>query len=154
MTTLLIIILIMLTALPVQDQFAGGSGTEEDPYQVETLGQLQAIADTSYLDKHFIQIADIDASETVEWSDSLVFEPIGWWQDFENNSPFTGSYDGSGFAITDLHIDQPNGYNVGLFGYIDGAVIKNVALKNGNVSGNTRVGGTCRCQQGRGFQLV
>lgn len=43
-------------------QFEGGSGTEDDPYQIETVEQLQDIR--NHTDKHFIQIADIDANET------------------------------------------------------------------------------------------
>lgn len=99
MTTLLIIILIMLTAFPVQAQFAGGSGTVEDPYQVETLEHLQEIADTIYLYKHFIQVADIDASDTEAWNEGRGFEPIG-----STSHPFTGTYDGKGHTITSLTI--------------------------------------------------
>ncbi|MBP3193892.1 hypothetical protein [Natronogracilivirga saccharolytica] len=52
----------VFSATTATAQFAGGSGTEDDPYQIETVEQLQDIR--NHTDKHFIQIADIDANET------------------------------------------------------------------------------------------
>ncbi len=65
----LIILLSMLMMLPLAAQlhgFAGGSGTAEDPYQVETAAQLDQVR--NYLgeqnaDKHFLLVADIDLYE-------------------------------------------------------------------------------------------
>ncbi len=68
-----------------ETQFAGGSGTGEDPYQIETVEQLQAIADMVNLDKHFILIADIDASETENWDNGKGFNPIGSWSSDPDN---------------------------------------------------------------------
>lgn len=45
-----------------QAQFAGGSDTEVDPYQISKVTQLQEYR--HHLDKHFFQTTDIDASET------------------------------------------------------------------------------------------
>lgn len=39
-------------------QFAGGSGTAEDPYLVATADHLNNVRD--HLNKHFLQTADID----------------------------------------------------------------------------------------------
>ncbi len=114
-------------------QFAEGSGTEEDPYQVETLEHLQLIADSLYLDKHFIQIADIDAGEA---ENGIHFNPIG-----ELETPFTGTYDGAGFTISGLTISLDGGIGAGLFGYAENARIKNTGLGNTTVSGNIYVGG-------------
>jgi hypothetical protein len=52
------------------DLFADGSGTELDPYQIETCEQLQAIGGYGgrFLADHFILIADIDCSATEEWN--------------------------------------------------------------------------------------
>src|SRR6056297_1049399 len=90
-------------------QFAGGSGTEEDPYQISTVEELQEIKD--YTDKHFIQINDIDASETETWNDGKGFVPIG-----DDVVHFTGSYNGSDYIIDGLFINTTISY-VGLFGY-------------------------------------
>ncbi len=50
---------------------------------------------------HFIQIADIDASDTQNWGGGNGFSPIG---NIDNN--FTGTYNGQSFSITGLHIDR------------------------------------------------
>ena len=102
-------------------QFAGGSGTIEDPYQIETVEQLQEIR--NHLDRHFIQIADIDASETQQWLDGTGFLSLGTTED-----PFTGTYDGGGFSITNLSINRLGMSDAGLFG-----VIQHVKLQNINV---------------------
>ncbi len=116
-----------------QAQFAGGSGTEEDPYQIETVDQLQEIR--NHTDKHFIQIADIDASETVAWNDSLGFEPIG-----DSEVKFTGSYNGDGYEIVGLYIDRSRELYIGLFGHIGEAEIKKVGLINSYLRGRRNVG--------------
>ena len=48
--------------------FAGGSGTEDDPYQIATADQLNNVR--NHLDKHFILTANIDLLGT-NW------DPIG-----------------------------------------------------------------------------
>ena len=54
-----IITLICSTSLAVE--FAGGSGTANDPYQIATAEQLNAIgAEPNHWDKHFKLMADLD----------------------------------------------------------------------------------------------
>jgi hypothetical protein len=44
-------------------QYAGGSGSKEDPYRIETAEQMNSIGrNREHWDKHFIQTADIDLS--------------------------------------------------------------------------------------------
>ena len=54
------------------------------------------------------------------------FSPIGG-----RDAPFTGTYDGAGFSIKGIRVaDYRNGDAVsGLFGYADGAVIRNITLE-------------------------
>jgi len=80
--------------------FNDGNGTAENPYQITTLEQLQRIADVENLDKHFIQVADIDASASTELQNGSGFKFIG-----DADQPFTGSYDGNGYSITNLKIN-------------------------------------------------
>ena len=61
-------------------------------------------------------------------------EPIG------GSTPFTGTYDGSSFAITNLRIKAPNKRSVGLFGSVRDGVIKNVNIYRAEVEGNRTVG--------------
>ncbi|WP_158607304.1 T9SS type A sorting domain-containing protein [Rhodohalobacter sp. SW132] len=130
---LLFLTLSFFTFSTALSQFAGGSGTEVDPYQIETVEQLQEIK--NHLNSHFIQIADINASKTVAWNDSTGFEPIG--DVFEQ---FTGSYYGNGYVIDSLFINRTESVYVGLLGYIKNAHLKNISVTNASVSGDKRTG--------------
>ncbi|MBP3193387.1 hypothetical protein [Natronogracilivirga saccharolytica] len=89
--------MVLLPAISIA-RFAGGSGTEQDPYQIETRDQLQAMADSANLDRHFIHIADIDASDTGNWNESKGFEPIGTYGENFCSTCFGGSFDASGLS--------------------------------------------------------
>jgi len=78
---------------------------------------------------------NIDASETASWNAGAGFDPIG-----DNVTPFTGTFDGQNHTITGLTIDRPLENYVGLFGYTNGAVISNVGLVGGSVTGAGFVG--------------
>ncbi len=121
----------ILFTVNVYGQFAGGSGTADDPYLVETVGHLDSIRD--YQNNHFRQIADIDLNES-QYDDSGNWEPI---------PSFDGVYDGFGYEIANLHIDRPEGVSLGLIGYssFDGAIIRNVNLIGVNITGLTNAGG-------------
>ncbi|MBU1233691.1 MAG: hypothetical protein KKD01_19210 [Proteobacteria bacterium] len=56
------------------------------------------------------------------------------------NTPFTGTFDGQRHKISKLRIDRTDN-NVGLFGYIKDAEIKNVGLSQVQVGGANSVGG-------------
>jgi len=58
---IILLLFIVLSAIPVYAQFAGGSGTESDPWQVATAEQLNNVR--NYSSQHFIQTADI----ILEW---------------------------------------------------------------------------------------
>lgn len=133
--------MILLASSLATAQFAGGSGTEEDPYQIETIEQLQAINDSLYLDKHFIQISDVDASVTEGWNDGKGFEPIGWNEDIDSQTGFSGIYNGQNYRIHDLYINNPDSIMVGLFGFISSAVLKNIYLEDVTIIGYNTVGG-------------
>lgn len=101
-----------------------GSGTEDDPYQVSTPEQLNAVRD--YPDACFIMMNDIDMTEAtseggVYWNDGEGWEPIG-----DYTTPFTGVFDGCGYKIINLYINNPSSSYIGLFG--------------GNVGSITRLG--------------
>lgn len=115
-----------------------GSGTATDPFQITNCSELQAI--NNNLASHYILVNDIDCSDTVNWNNGAGFNPIGdlYWYHF----PFTSSFDGQNYKITNLYINRPSRYRVGLFGYISSAAqIKNVSLINVNISGMSSVGG-------------
>lgn len=76
---------------PENPGFAGGDGTIENPYQVSTPEQLNAVRND--LDAHYIQINDIDMSAWGNW------EPIG-----SDTNYFTGSYNGNHMSITNFYM--------------------------------------------------
>jgi len=109
-------------------------GTEERPYMIEDVHDLQDMNED--LDAHYALANDIDASETEEWKDGEGFEPIG--PDGYDN-PFTGSLDGRGNKITGLYINRTEGYG-GLFGYVRGEM-RNLVLEDVYINGESSVGG-------------
>ena len=111
--------------------FSGGSGTETDPYLVETADHMDHIR--GYLKKHFKLIANIDLSD---YNTRARWYPIG-----NGITKFTGTFDGNGYKIANLTINLPDFDYVGLFGLCDSSVIKNVALEKITIVGNNRTGG-------------
>ncbi len=121
----------------IAESFAGGTGTEADPYQISNAKELALIAKnvnektTDYLDVYFKQTADINL-EGAAW------EAIGNGKDALS---FKGNFDGGNFTIYNIlntPIDPTDAttliYN-GLFGWIaDPAVIQNVKMVGGSVT--------------------
>ncbi len=103
--------------LPVQAQFGGGSGTQMDPYLITKAAQLDSIR--YFLSAHFTQTADIDLGGSDSGGD-FYNGGFGWTPIGSKASPFTGSFDGGGFTISNLYINRLGPYDhYGLFGYVD-----------------------------------
>ena len=122
-----------------------GSGTESDPFQIESFANLQYLSQTPAIwGKCFIQTADIDAGETKNLR--YGFSAIGAITTKENpNPPFSGSYNGQGYVISNLTIKYVpyTGYlhPAGFFGSTSvSARIENVFLENISVQGEDEVG--------------
>lgn len=91
------------------------------------------------LDKHYVQVADIDLSE---YSDSEEgWNPIGVYVNYANIPSFKGTYDGGNHVITGLEVKGEGKAYQGLFGYAQGATIRNVGLVGNEVTGAQYVGG-------------
>ncbi len=58
------------------------------------------------------------------------FNPIG-----NLSNKFNGTFDGLGFTISNLYINRPSQDYIGLFGYTNNATIKNIGLKDVNITG-------------------
>ena len=136
--TLVLVLLIgtcLMAQTPVQPS---GSGTEVNPYLVETLSHLLWVSSWG---GYAIQQNDIDASETSTWYPDGEGGYYGW-----PLVTYSGSYYGQGFEISGLYINRESSDNVGLFGSatapgISTAVISGVRLTNANISGSEDVGG-------------
>lgn len=116
--------------------FAGGSGTTEDPYLVETVEQLNAVRD--HKNKCFKLIADIDMSDLFHSSAS--WSAIGEWGEGDGSLlRFSGVFDGNGHTISNLR-SYKQAHDLSLFGVIDGATIKNLIIENFEITGEGRLG--------------
>ena len=87
-------------------QFAGGSGTFEDPYLIETAEQLNAVRKGP--SNHYKLIADIDLSDWGNWvpiggTASYGFLP-GWDKADKGAHTFNGSFDGNGHVVSGMQI--------------------------------------------------
>ena len=133
-----LLFLVLITHVAVLAQFAGGSGTEEDPWLIRTAENLDSIryfcGEYVSGDNYFKQIADINLGIS-PWSDGEGWEPIG--NDFVI---WDRSYDGNGYIIRNLFINKPTSDLIGLFGRTNGIELKNINISNANVTGYRYVG--------------
>lgn len=117
------------------NSFAGGDGTEADPWQVSTAEHLYLVRQylgSAHANKHFIQTAPIELGQ-VPWNYGKGWSPIGVY-----NIPFHGTYNGNGNTINGLTISSGPSHS-GLFGYMNGRV-KNLALTNASVQAGNETG--------------
>ncbi len=112
----------------VTDAFGGGEGTGEEPYLICNKEQLNLIgADVASLSLHFRVSQPIDL-------EGEPFTVIG-----TSDDPFTGEFDGGGNEIDNLVISSTDN-DIGMFGWVDGGLIRNTHLVNVEVSGDEVVG--------------
>lgn len=97
--------------------FAGGSGSEEDPYLISTAQQLDNIRVAP--DAHFKQTVNINLT-------SFLDKNGNGWEPIQN---FSGSYDGNMKEITGMWISLPNTDNVAMFNNCTQASFKRIILK-------------------------
>lgn len=109
-------------------RFAGGAGTEMDPYQIATAAQLDSVR--FFPNANFVQTADIDLGPI----SSTGWIPIGYAQDdtylLGERAPFSGVYDGGGYTIENLNINNRDKI-IGMFYAVTGTV-KNVVIDGAN----------------------
>lgn len=114
-------------------EFAGGTGTKDDPYQIATAEQLAKLSkdvagNNSYAGAYFRLESNIDLSAH-RWI------PIGYYVWYDNgatiNKSFKGFLDGNGKTITGMVVDSSNDkYSAGLFGYIVDSKNDEVGVKD------------------------
>ena len=109
---------------------------------VENLLQLQAME--TKLNGYYALRNSIDANYSADGNyyypvnatdDKKGFASIG-----DSSNKFTGRFDGLGYDIFDLNIKRAGEDYVGLFGYAEGAVIRNFTLNSGSVTGGSNTG--------------
>lgn len=117
--------------------FAGGTGEENDPYQISTAAQLAYLAQKvnageAYRYKYIVLTADIDLANK-EWT------PIGIYR-----NSFQGNFDGRNHTVTGMQISNSSKDYVGLFGECTkhniNSAIKNITVRNSDICGKSHVG--------------
>jgi hypothetical protein len=92
--------------------------SEFEYYLVETEEDLRAIGSEAYsLSDNYMLNKNITLTQ--EW------KAIG-----EDNTPFTGRFEGNGLTISNLTITDKKAKYIGLFGLVEGGTIHNVTLSN------------------------
>lgn len=118
-------------------EFAGGTGEENDPYQISTAAQLAYLAQKvnageAYRYKYIVLTADIDLANK-EWT------PIGIYR-----NSFQGNFDGRNHTVTRMRISNSSMDYGGLFGecrrHNINSAIKNITVKNSDINGKRFVG--------------
>ncbi len=117
------------------EYFAGGTGTAEDPWLIETAEHLNNIRLVlSWESKFYKQVANINLG-VAPWNEGEGWEPI-----VAGNNSFQGIYDGNGFVIDQLTINRPDSDECGLFGYIMDSHLKNIQITNASILSNSKTG--------------
>ena len=105
-------------------QFAGGSGTQANPYKISTAEHLKNIA--LYPGAHFILISDITLPQAEEGRSK--FTPL-----FSDETMFSGSLNGNGHTVYNLTIYNTSTFYTGLFSCIGAEYV--------NLNGTNYIGG-------------
>ncbi|MGM0954254.1 MAG: MBG domain-containing protein, partial [Pseudomonadota bacterium] len=122
------------------------SGADGSAYIITDWNQLQNINQVVGDGYNFVLANSLDRNsagyaEQIFSSEGFANGGGGWEPIGDNNTPFNGEFDGNKNTISGLDIARQDVSYQGLFGYISGAVIRNVGLEGGSVTGSLYVGG-------------
>lgn len=134
----------------IAEEYAGGNGTKEDPYQISTAGQLTLLAEKvnngeKYTDTYFELTNSIDINGQSWW-------PIGGMVSLDQNeitNYFEGNFEGNNNTIKNMDIYITDAAYVGLFGYVKDAHISNLNVESKQTIGSRAVGGICGVMEGK-----
>ena len=142
-TTLLIITSLLTVALSVNTAAAlPGSGTQDDPYRIESLADFDEFAaDPNYWSGFTRLETDVNLAGRT-YTTAVIAPDIDSSTSGFQGTAFTGVFDGNDHKITGLTIDGEgaNDY-LGLFGRIYEGEVRNLGLEGGSVSGDDGVAG-------------
>ena len=126
LTCMLLVLVMMLGAMALAEGDA--------PTEIATAEQLAAI--NGNLSGNYVLTADIDLGGA-EWTPIGAYAPSGESAEEQEipaaETAFTGAFDGQGHTISNLVINQPESWAMGLFGCIANAEVGNFTLENATV---------------------
>ena len=114
--------------------FSGGEGTEDDPYVISCLEDLQELSDSvrgadrdpqAFSGRYFKMSNDIDVQKDTN------FTPIGnqlKGAGLENMLALSGIFDGDGHTVYGVKEYYSSGMSLGLFGIVRDGTIKNLTV--------------------------
>ena len=140
--------------------YMDGLGTAVSPYQISTADQLKLFRDivngtggqTQNRGAWAVLMNDIvlndgtfDANGNYTTTGLIganpeKWTPIGKYTNSRDNAPYTGTFDGQGHSIKGLYVNSASDAYVGLFGFLEGAAVRNLTV-DGYVQGCDVVSG-------------
>ncbi len=124
------------------EQIAEATSPQAEVIEISSAEELAAINQNPA--GHYVLTADIDLAGQ-EWTPIGAYAPSGESEE-EQEIPsadyaFTGTFDGQGHTISNLVINQPEGWALGLFGCLANAEVGNFTLENATVDGSVMAAG-------------
>lgn len=117
-------------------------------YSVSTVEELKELAAKVNAGEDFSNVKVVLASDialnedVVDDEGNLISEDAQAWTPIGTaEHPFTGIFDGKGYTISGLYINNTAASNLGLLGVISEATVYNVFVEDGYLAGKSEVGG-------------
>lgn len=132
----LIVFVMCFLASSAQARLYSGAGTVGDPFIIDTAAKINDIGNNEAdWDKHFKLTKDISLAGYPGTTSNI----IGYFLSLNDYCPFTGVFDGDGHTISNFTYICPDtgAKYIGIFGYVEGATIKNLGLIDPNVDTGT-----------------
>jgi len=131
--------------MSIAEHFAGGDGTEANPYIIKSKKQLEDFSSLvnsgeNFKDKYIrlgdnIPLNDIPYRDSLDWD--MLPSKYEWTAAGTSTKSFQGTFDGNNRVISGIYINE-DASNQGLFGYLGkGGIIKNLIIENSYIKGNT-----------------
>ena len=144
-----------------------GSGTEEDPFRIDSIGDLILMRDAVNTEDGvilsssgnevpaatacYLMTDDIDLGEVCSKKSGKSWTPIGALGNNSNTLSFRGRFDGGYHTISGLYINNSSS-NQGLFGHLYDGQVRNLTV-DGIVSSGTYVGIIAGRSYCRGYKV-
>lgn len=123
----------------IAEKFAGGTGTESDPYQISNGAELAYLAQQVNSEK-------IDSEDTfITLTNNIDLNNKAWTPIGNSDSVFAGTFDGNGHTISGLYINITGSYSPkkgrlyqGLFGCVEDGTVQNLIVTGSVTIGNEK----------------